>query len=73
MKDGKGEAVESANATGTSINKAKQMAADLLFKQTKLEMPDIEQLKARRIGFILLYRHQSICKININFLFELNS
>lgn len=46
------EPIESFQATGTSINKAKQSVAEIALNQTKLEKPSNEQMKKKRAGKI---------------------
>ena len=45
-----GTPTDSVNSSGTSHIRAKQTAAELMLKQTKLQVPTAEQIKKKRAG-----------------------
>jgi len=56
--------IESATATGTSLHRAKNSAADLLLKQTKLEKQDPSNLKKNSNQFFFLVNDNVIDKFS---------
>ncbi len=50
IEDAEAAVVDTAQATGTSINRAKSAAGEIILSRTKLEMPTPEQIKKSKAG-----------------------